>query len=66
MAMVPIMLPIIASLLAQGATPVQAAACGVWLHGRAVEMAAQFASEYGVTPEDVVQRLPAAILEILE
>jgi hydroxyethylthiazole kinase-like uncharacterized protein yjeF len=57
---------VIASLLAQGATPVQAAACGVWLHGRAGEMAAQFASEYGVTPEDVVQRLPAAILEILE
>ena len=54
---------IIASLLAQGASPVQAAAAGVWLHGRAGEKAAGRLTEYGVTPEDVIAALPEAIGE---
>ncbi len=56
---------IIASLLAQGAAPVLAAAGGVWLHGRAGDLVAEQLTEYGVTPEDVVRLLPAAIREIL-
>lgn len=51
---------IIASLLCQGATPVQAAACGVWLHGRAGDFAAAELTEYCVTPPDVIRMLPRA------
>ena len=56
---------IIASLLSQGATAVQAAAAGVWLHGRAGDLAAEELTEYGVTPEDVIARLPRAMGEVL-
>ena len=56
---------VIASLLAQGASPVQAAAGGVWLHGRAGDLAAERLTAYGMTPEDVVSVLPAAIREVL-
>ena len=56
---------VIASLLAQGASPVQAAAGGVWLHGRAGDLAAERLTAYGMTPEDVIAALPAAIREVL-
>ncbi len=56
---------IIASLLAQGASPVQAAACGVWLHGRAGDLAAERLTAYGMAPEDVIASLPDAFLEII-
>ena len=52
-------------VLAQGATAVRAAAVGVWLHGRAGDLAAERLTPYGMTPEDVVSSLPAAIGEIL-
>lgn len=57
---------VIASLLAQGATAVQAAAAGVWLHGRAGDLAAKRLTAYGMTPEDVVSALPEAFLELGE
>lgn len=57
---------IIASLLAQGTAPVQAAALGVWLHGRAGDLAAEELTEYGMTPEDVVKALPNAFAELAE
>ena len=57
---------VIASLLAQGAGVVQAAAAGVWLHGRAGDLAEQELTAYGMTPEDTVNHLPLAIREILE
>ena len=57
---------VIASLLAQGAGAVQAAAAGVWLHGRAGDLAEQELTAYGMTPKDTVNHLPAAIREILE
>lgn len=44
---------IIASLLSQGADPEQAAACGVWLHGRAGDILSARVTPYCVTPEDV-------------
>ena len=56
---------IIVSLLAQRAAPVQAAAGGVWLHGRAGDLAAERLTAYGMTPEDVIAALPAAIGEVL-
>lgn len=57
---------VIASLLCQGATPVQAAGCGVWLHGRAGDLAAERLTEYGMSPSDLVELLPAAFRDILE
>ncbi len=55
---------LIASLLAQGATPVRAAAGGVWLHGRAGDLAAEALTEYCVTPEDVIARFPEAFTSL--
>ena len=57
---------IIASLLAQGTAPVQAAALGVWLHGRSGDLAAERLTEFGMTPEDVVKLLPGAFAELTE
>lgn len=56
----------IASLLAQGAGAVQAAAAAVWLHGRAGELAEQTLTAYGVTPMDTANDLPIAMGEILK
>ncbi len=56
---------VIASLLAQGAPAVQAAALGVWLHGRAGDLAAQRLTAYGMTPKDTADALAAAIGEIV-
>ena len=56
---------LIASLLAQGAAPMLAAAGGVWLHGRAGDLAAQALTEYGLTPEDVIAAFPKVFSELL-
>ena len=55
---------LIASLLAQGASPVMAAAGAVWIHGRAGDLAAQALTAYCVTPEDVVAAFPRVFLEL--
>ena len=57
---------LIASLLAQGAAPVQAAALGVWLHGRAGDLAAERLTAYAMTPEDVIAALPSAFQDLLK
>ena len=57
---------VIASLMAQRADALRAAAVGVWHHGRAGDLAEQELTAYSVTPEDVVRKLPDAIREILE
>ena len=54
----------IASLLAQGATAVQAAALGVWMHGRAGDFAAERLTEYAMTPADVIEFLPDVFKEL--
>lgn len=54
----------IASLLAQGASAVQAAAGGVWLHGRAGDLAARRLTAYCMAPEDVIAALPETFREI--
>jgi NAD(P)H-hydrate epimerase len=56
---------IIASLLCQGAGAAQAAACGVWLHGRAGDLAALCRTECGMTPSDVVEMLPQTFGNLL-
>lgn len=55
---------LIASLLAQGASPIQAAAAGVWLHGRSGDLAAERLTAYCMTPENVIREMPEAFAEI--
>ena len=55
---------LIASLLCQGATAVQAAAAGVWIHGRAGDMAAELYSQYAMTPSNVIAAFADVFLEL--
>lgn len=48
---------IIATLLAQGVAPFDAAAAGAWMHGRAAELATGDRTPRGITIDDVVERL---------
>lgn len=57
---------LIASLLAQGASPVMAAAGGVWIHGRAGDLAAETQTEYCLTPEDVIAAFPRVFSQLQE
>lgn len=52
---------VIAALLAQGATPLEAAETGVYLHGLAGDLAATAKGVPGIIASDVIQFLPAAI-----
>lgn len=49
---------IIVSLLGQGLTPIEAAACGAWLHGAAGDICAEEIGQYGMLPTDMLQVLP--------
>ena len=49
---------IIAALLGQGISSIQAAACGAWLHGAAGDMCAEQIGQYGMLPTDMLQVLP--------
>lgn len=49
---------IIVSLLGQGITPLEAAACGAWLHGAAGDQCANERGQYGMLPSDMVEALP--------
>ena len=49
---------IIVSLLGQGITPLEAAACGAWLHGAAGDRCAAEIGQYGMLPTDMLNVLP--------
>lgn len=49
---------VIVSLLGQGLAPLDAAACGAYLHGAAGDLAAQSIGQYGMLPTDMLQFLP--------
>ena len=49
---------VISGLLGQGLSPVDAAACGAWLHGRAGDLCAEDLGEYGMLPTDFLGYLP--------
>ncbi|MBR1845292.1 MAG: NAD(P)H-hydrate dehydratase [Oscillospiraceae bacterium] len=49
---------LILSLLGQGMEPVKAAAAAVWIHGRAGDYAAAEKGHRGMTPSDLIERLP--------
>lgn len=48
----------IAGLLGQGIEPLQAAACAVWLHGAAGDLAAEKLGQYAMLPSDLLAQLP--------
>jgi len=49
---------IIVSLLGQGIEPLEAAACGAWLHGAAGDLCAKQIGQYGMLPTDMLAVLP--------
>ena len=49
---------IIVSLLGQGIAPLEAAACGAWIHGAAGDLCARELGQYAMLPSDMVQNLP--------
>ena len=49
---------IIVSLLGQGLAPLEAAACGAWLHGAAGDLCAAEIGQYGMLPTDMLNVLP--------
>ena len=48
----------IVSLLGQGVKPFDAAAAGVWLHGKAGDICARKIGQYGMLPSDMIMTLP--------
>lgn len=52
------------SLIGQGAAAFDAAACAVWLHGRAGDLCARELSQYAMTPPDMIARLPSVFKEL--
>lgn len=49
---------IITALVGQGLAPLEAAACGCWLHGRAGDECAGRLGQYGMLPTDMLDVLP--------
>lgn len=49
---------IIVSLLGQGIAPLEAAACGAWIHGAAGDLCAKELGQYAMLPGDMVEALP--------
>lgn len=49
---------IITALLGQGLVPLEAAACGAWLHGAAGDICAREIGQYGMLPTDMLNVLP--------
>ena len=48
----------IVSLLGQGIAPLEAAACGAWLHGAAGDLCANELGQYAMLPTDMLDALP--------
>ncbi|HNY91812.1 MAG TPA: NAD(P)H-hydrate dehydratase [bacterium] len=56
---------LIAGLLAQGLAPIDAALCGVWLHGAAGDRARERRGEMGMIAGDLLEALPDALRGVL-
>jgi NAD(P)H-hydrate epimerase len=55
---------VIGALLAAGLEPMDAAVCGVYMHGYAGELAAGLTGKAGTVASDVVNSLPEAIMQL--
>lgn len=55
---------IIASLVAQGLSPAEAAWCGVYLHGAAGDRAAARLSQHAMLPSDIIDELGGLFLQL--
>lgn len=49
---------IIISLIGQGISCLEAAACGAWIHGKAGDICAEKIGQYGMLPTDMLQVIP--------
>lgn len=56
---------IIGSLLAQGASPINAAAAGVFLHGTIGDLAAEKLGKISMLPTDMIDMIPKAYLKLM-
>lgn len=56
---------IIGSLLAQGASPINAAAAGVFLHGTIGDLAAEELGKISMLPTDMIDMIPTAYLKLM-
>ena len=54
---------IIGSLVAQGMPSYEGAACGVYLHGAAGDLAAAKHSQHGMLPTDLIEELGSLFLQ---
>ena len=57
---------VVLALLGLGMDAFDACCCAVWLHGRAGALAAQEKGQWGMTPTDLLERLPQALREVTE
>ncbi len=57
---------VIAGFLAQGMQPENAAALGVFIHGRAGDIASEEVGEYGVVASDISDRIGRAIKDVVD
>ena len=56
---------IIGSLLAQGASPINSAAAGVFLHGTIGDLAAEKLGKISMLPTDMIDMIPTAYLKLM-
>lgn len=56
----------VTALLGLDMEPMNACCAAVWLHGRAGDLAARDVGLWGMTPTDLLERIPAALREVTE